>query len=169
MDARPLFAGRGAQVLRADRLASRPRWTVDGHLVKTLDGQVVAGSLRPSDEVPPVSVGAGVAAGPVGARDEAVAEYLRGTRELIAAQRDVLLSYLGGSGAAATQVGDVLPVASRRPEVLDVAGAEVPAAAAPAREAADAGNLTPEQLLAAVLQIVSDRTGYPLEMLDPDL
>jgi NAD(P)-dependent dehydrogenase (short-subunit alcohol dehydrogenase family)/acyl carrier protein len=166
VDARPLFAGRGAHVLRADRLATRARWTVDGHLVKTLDGQVVAGSLRPSDEVPPVSVGAGVVAGPVGARDEAVAEYLRGTRELIASQRDVLLSYLGGPGAAPTQVGDVLPVASHRPEVLEVAGAEVSAVATPA---AGAGSLTPEQLLAAVLQIVSDRTGYPLEMLDPDL
>jgi acyl transferase domain-containing protein/NAD(P)H-dependent flavin oxidoreductase YrpB (nitropropane dioxygenase family) len=169
VDPTALFAGRGTQVLRADRLVARPRWTVDGHLVKTLDGQVVAGSLRPSDEVPPVTVG-GAVAGPVGARDEAVAEYLRGTRELIAAQRDVLLSYLGGPVAAPTVIGDVVPMAGVAPaamrpaQVLEVAGAEVPVAAA-----ADASSLTPEQLLGAVLQIVSDRTGYPLEMLDPDL
>ena len=163
LDVAPLFAGRGAEVLRADRLAPRPRWTVDGHLVKTTDGQVVAGSLRPSDEVPAVTLGGGATSGPAAARDDAVAEYLRGTRELIASQRDVLLAYLGGPGVAPTSVGDVAPAVHA--EVVEVAGAPVPTTTSPS-EAAD---LTPEQLLAAVLQIVSDRTGYPLDMLDPDL
>lgn len=172
VDASALLAGRGARAVRADRLADRPRWLVNGHLVRTVDGQVVAGSLRPADEVPEVVVGTGPtgAGGPAGGRDDAVVEYLRGTRELIAAQRDVLLSYLGGPVPAAPGLTPVEPVGATAPAAIDVAEAGAAAGADEAMAPAAGGAvLSPDELLAAVLGIVSDRTGYPLDMLDPDL
>jgi malonyl CoA-acyl carrier protein transacylase len=172
LDPAPLFAGREAKVLRADQLEARPRWTIDGHLVRTADGQVVPGSLQPADQVPTVIVGGPMGAGAGGVRDAAVVEYLRGTRELIAAQRDVLLSYLGGPVGEPTQIAAVeamVTAASPAPLAAADAGLAASVGPGPGPAGGDASSLTPEQLLAAVLRIVSDRTGYPLEMLDPDL
>lgn len=169
VDTSALLAGRGARTVRADRLEDQPRWLVNGHLVRTVDGQVVAGSLRPADEVPAVVVGAtSVGGGPAGVRDEAVVEYLRGTRELIAAQRDVLLSYLGGPVPAGPGLTPVEPLGASAPAPIEVAAGEA-ATGGDAAPAAGGAALSPDELLAAVLGIVSDRTGYPLDMLDPDL
>ncbi|MFG2092171.1 SDR family NAD(P)-dependent oxidoreductase [Streptomyces sp. NPDC048612] len=102
----------------------RPGWLVNGHTVRTADGACLPGGLRPARRVEtrtgdtgvvqaagvPSGAGAppdgGVAAGETAARNAAVLEYLRTTRELVAAQRDVVLRYLGeGGGGAGTGEG----------------------------------------------------------------
>ncbi|MFI1393450.1 SDR family NAD(P)-dependent oxidoreductase [Streptomyces sp. NPDC020681] len=156
-DPEPLFAGR-ASALPAEP-PRRAGWLVDGHLVRTADGVPVAGGLLPAQRVTPVRP----AAETVDRREDAVLEYLRGARELVAAQRDVLLGYLGAE-AAPRAVPERLPEPQAGP-------VPVPLSVRPVSEepAAGAPPLTPEQLLDAVLEIVHVRTGYPREMLDPTL
>ncbi|WP_224766252.1 type I polyketide synthase [Nocardioides campestrisoli] len=166
-------------------------------------GGAPVSSLTP---VPPVDAasgaGSGAVAGAAGAAplpDDAVSavvgEYLRGLRELVAAERDVMLRYLGAELPVA---GTSLPATAAAAPPLAAAGVPggpAPAAVAPAPApsiapapvasaapaavpaatpvdvpaAAAAPLRTTAELLVAVQGVVSDRTGYPVEMLDPDL
>jgi NAD(P)-dependent dehydrogenase (short-subunit alcohol dehydrogenase family) len=98
-------------------------------------------------------------------RHDIVIEYLRGMRSMIAAQRDVMLSYLGSVPAPMI---DVVPTmiaataAAPAPAVaVPVAALPAPAPAPPPKPVTD-----PMQL---VVSIVSERTGYPVETLGIDL
>ncbi|MFB7267587.1 beta-ketoacyl synthase N-terminal-like domain-containing protein, partial [Streptomyces nojiriensis] len=84
-----LFRGRASRL--PEHAPRRPGWLVDGHLVRTADGAPVPGGLRPARRV--------TVPGTADGREETVLEYLRSTRELVEAQRDVLLGYLGSGPA----------------------------------------------------------------------
>ncbi len=165
VDLGPLFAGR-AEPLATGR---RPGWLVDGQLVRTAAGDHVPGGLRPATEAPRVDLTAtGETMADGTQRDAAVMEFLRTTRELVAAQRDVLLGYLGTTPAPA-----LVPVAV--PPAPAVLAAPVPVsvpvpvpveAPPPEPERTVAG---PEEIRAVVLATVSARTGYPSDMLGADL
>ena len=107
----------------------------------------------------------GPVAGGAGERDGVVIEYLRNMRAMIAAQRDVMLAYLGAAVPAQVVEAVAVPRAVV-PAVAAVAVVAAAAAAAPARPAAAAAAIDPLQL---VVSIVSERTGYPLETLGLDL
>ncbi|TDC55606.1 acyltransferase domain-containing protein, partial [Actinomadura sp. KC345] len=82
VDPLPLFAGRDARPLTVPEPA--PGWLVNGHLVRGSDGAYPPNALRPAERVPAMAD-----------RDsEAVLAYLRNGRELIAAQREVILRHL---------------------------------------------------------------------------
>ncbi|MFE9798240.1 SDR family NAD(P)-dependent oxidoreductase [Streptomyces goshikiensis] len=128
-------------------------------------------------------------------REEAVLEYLRGSRALVEAQRDVLLRYLGAAPAVPAAPHHPAPPAQVNgwnPSALvpaPVAPDTVPAplavsapglwgeAAPPsddteraaAAPAGPAGPASAEEVMDVVLEIVHTRTGYPLDMLDPEL
>ena len=167
VDLAPLFDGRDAHAERLVAAAKPAAWTINGHLVRGADGQPVAGSLQPVDTAPDVvlTAGPGGAAGGAGDRDVAVLEYLRGARELMAAEREIMLRYLGGTVEPAAPLSTV-PAA---PLVAAPAAIEASATDADAAGAGPRAALTPDEVMAAVLAIVSERTGYPLDMLDPDL
>ncbi|WP_190142482.1 type I polyketide synthase [Streptomyces glebosus] len=204
VDPEALFRGR-AQPL-PDTPPRRPGWLVNGHTVRTADGACLPGGLRPARRVDSrgseedvvrreggqragldgggAAPGGGVASGGV-ARHDVVLEYLRTTRELVAAQRDVVLRYLGESAVPPAQVVEAASVqewaVSPTAEVAGAgagAGAGVGAAVGPA-SAADATvtqppatgprPLSPAELLEAVREIIHQRTGYPHEMLDAGL
>ncbi|WP_436776677.1 SDR family NAD(P)-dependent oxidoreductase [Yinghuangia sp. YIM S09857] len=159
--------------------APLPAWRVDGHLVRTADGNPVAGGLRPAEPVaPPVVVqAAGGATGATArdARESAVLEYLAGARELVAAQRDVLLGFLGAApqpplSALPTPVATAVTGQAVRPEEATVVRA-APAASSPdgPAVAAAAELLDSESALDAVLDVIGARTGYPRDMLDTGL
>ncbi|MFD9218954.1 SDR family NAD(P)-dependent oxidoreductase [Streptomyces sp. NPDC060064] len=164
IDLEPLFAGR--TVALPAEPPRRAGWLVDGHLVRTADGEPVAGGLRPARRV---AVARPVAA--VDRREDAVLEYLRGARELVAAQRDVLLGYLGVGGPSATP--SALPTAPEPESYATVptehSGPTEHGGPQPVADPAVTQPLTPNQLMDAVLEIVHVRTGYPREMLDPGL
>ena len=101
-------------------------------------------------------------------RDELIAEFLRTSREMVAAQRDVLLAYLGTAPgqqwAPPAPVAAVPPGPRRSPPP-----SRLPAAVPPAG-AQDPGGHGPEAgVLQVVLDIISERTGYPVDMIEPDL
>jgi malonyl CoA-acyl carrier protein transacylase len=133
-----LFGGRDARDVSREAPPPPPGWTVDGHVVRTSDGAFLPGGLVPARRV---------AIAAPGTNEDVITQFLRTSREIVAAQRDVLLSYLGAAGTP--------PPA---PPTVDVAPA--PAVAAPAVETS---------VLDAVLGIISERTGYPVDMIEPGL
>jgi NAD(P)-dependent dehydrogenase (short-subunit alcohol dehydrogenase family)/acyl carrier protein len=80
--------------------------------------------------------------------DALVAEFLRASREMVAAQRDVMLGYLGAAPAPAPAPAVVVPDPVVLPEPEPVTDAPV---------------------LDTVLAVIAERTGYPTEMIDPGL
>jgi acyl transferase domain-containing protein/NAD(P)H-dependent flavin oxidoreductase YrpB (nitropropane dioxygenase family) len=129
-----LFGGRAEPVAGTPR---RPQWTVDGHLVRTVDGQPLPGGLQPAGSAPQLSLGR--KAPPASDRDKIVTEFLRTTRELVAAQRDVVLGYLGAAPAPMPAPGRE-PTAAAAPGAGSTPGAQT---AEPAPSPALAGAAQP--------------------------
>ncbi|MDI2127236.1 type I polyketide synthase [Yinghuangia seranimata] len=163
------------------RPAPLPAWQVDGHLVRTADGAPVAGGLRPAEPVRPQAVlpAAGAATGVNGSptglaaaedpRQRAVLEYLAAARESVAAQRDVLLGFLGASPQPWTPAAPT-GAALAQPVAGPVAATPVPSSVpTPAPAPAPVAVLDTARALDAVLEVIGARTGYPRDMLDTGL
>ncbi|WP_410640514.1 SDR family NAD(P)-dependent oxidoreductase [Amycolatopsis sp. lyj-346] len=86
---------------------------------------------------------------PAPGRDQAIVDFLRTTRELVAAQREVMLGYLGH---APGQPPAPVPVVIEEPQPEPEPVAE-----------------TPADVLGTVIGVISERTGYPAEMIAGDL
>ncbi|MFJ6016728.1 SDR family NAD(P)-dependent oxidoreductase [Streptomyces sp. NPDC092952] len=154
--------------------ATAPRaagWTVDGHLLRRADGTIPSGALHPPTQisesvVPEHPHPSGSPSGP----DALIAEFLRSSREMVAAQRDVLLRYLGGPEGGPPAPLSVpgtpvyAPAAVYEPPALPAAPVPVTVPAVPEAPATDRAGV-----LAAVLDVVADRTGYPVDMIEPGL
>ncbi|MGW2327584.1 SDR family NAD(P)-dependent oxidoreductase [Streptomyces sp. NPDC001700] len=184
-----LFRGRDAVDPASTAPPKRPGWTVDGHLVRTADGDLLPGALAPARRVVEATVSQtdrtdnGGHGDREADRDALIAEYLRTSREMIAAQRDVLLTYFGGAPgerptapppvAAAAPVplaapATALPLPAQHVAPTPVPATAVPAAVPPVAEEPAAPATGPD-VLRAVSEIISERTGYPVDMIDPDL
>ncbi|MEU6083785.1 SDR family NAD(P)-dependent oxidoreductase [Streptomyces sp. NPDC047108] len=180
---------RGRDAVEAGRTAppKRPGWTVDGQLVRTAAGELLPGALAPARPIGDMTMtGNGQAGGTTPSDREAlIAEFLRSSREMIAAQRDVLLAHLGvapgvqfaspvspASPAGPVLAGESVATAPAIPGAADVLAPlpEVPAAPEPVPAAAPASEtVTADDVLRVVSEIISERTGYPLDMIEPDL
>jgi len=194
VDGSVLFDGRDAAAVDATAVPVRAPYLLDGSQVRTADGARVPGSLPPAHEFPPIALSAGPAAvAGTGDPQVLVAEYLRGMQEIVAAERDVVLAALGAPPSSSNFVvqSPVIDAPSAPVPALGAGGngngngphgdaphgdgpgtgvngrvAGAPAAAGPPVAAPE---LTPDALLETIVAIVSERTGYPVEMLDPDL
>ncbi|MCX5166350.1 SDR family oxidoreductase [Streptomyces sp. NBC_00264] len=171
-----LLRGRNAVDAARTPAPKLPGWTVDGQLVRTADGTLLTGALAPARRVTETLETTVTTNSPHSApsdQDTLISEFLRTSREMIAAQRDVLLTYLGSApGArpvpspAAPQVIQAVPQlppaqpSMKDPERGTPATAVEPAAAQPAG---------PADVQRVVLEIISERTGYPVDMIEPDL
>ncbi|MBT2211106.1 type I polyketide synthase [Actinomadura sp. NEAU-AAG7] len=148
VDPLPLFAGRDAPAPPEE-----PGWLVNGHLVRTADGGYPDGALRPARRVGAQRVTGGtMSERPEPGSEAAVLEFLRAGREMVAAQREVVLRHLGSPGAAPPPPPPAPPVPSPR------APRPVPRDEAPAPD-----------VRASVLSVIGARTGYPESMLGDDL
>nr|WP_311137746.1 polyketide synthase [Streptomyces sp. I6] len=182
-----MFRGRDAvDPSRAGR--GRPAgWTVDGHLVRTVSGELLPGALAPARRVAEATVtsqhGGWAAEDAATGQDALIAEFLRTSREMVAAQRDVLLTYFGGRAA-----GDPLPAPAgvpfasatpaRSPQTRDpgttagrVPGPQ-PGTVRAAASGGDADTVVPPsggEVLRMIVDIISERTGYPADMVEPGL
>lgn len=170
VDTRFMFDGRGAKGLdldAPDRLAPpEVAWKINGWLARPIKGQAPKNRLRPTlnPVFTPGTPGLATPAAPTTDREATVLEYLRGIRELAMAQRDVMLGYLGAPLLAH-------PLAVRTADQL--ASLPAPGTLAeliPATLAAPSSTVKqPMALTETLLGIVSDKTGYPAEMLGLDL
>ncbi|HJP72639.1 MAG TPA: SDR family NAD(P)-dependent oxidoreductase [Pseudonocardiaceae bacterium] len=127
-------------------IAKRPGWTVNGHLVRTADGQIPAGALKPARRIEQEAV---VAPSQPSDQDALITEFLRTGRDMVAAQRDVLLAYLGSAPARPAPAATVEAPPVVEPEPVVETG--------------------PIDLLSVVVGVVAERTGYPVDMIEPDL
>ncbi|MFC6154995.1 type I polyketide synthase [Nocardioides yefusunii] len=206
VDTRSLFLERAEDVDLRTWPLKAPGWTVSGAFVRRADGTVLPNSHQPADTMPALSPVAtpevftmssapvetsfdDVSASPVLAgtgADVVLTEYLRSMRQVVAAERDVVLRYLGATPAPAPS-GAVTAAApssavTAAPASVTAASAVAPAArqaAAPAPASLVPAQRAPEpvaaapaatvDLLLAVQEVVSERTGYPVDMLEPDL
>lgn len=174
-----LFNGRDAVDAARTPVPSRPGWTVDGQLVRTAAGALLPGALAPARRVVETTVTTNPQDGvPVEAnRDALISEFLRTSREMVAAQRDVLMTYFGAVQgtvpqgtwvpAPAPAVVEALPRIPALPTAVETPTAQQTVAEkelAPAPEA-----FSEADVLRVVLEIISERTGYPVDMIEPDL
>ncbi|MFB7507134.1 SDR family NAD(P)-dependent oxidoreductase, partial [Streptomyces broussonetiae] len=154
-----LLRGRDAVDALRTPAPRRPGWTVDGHLVRTADGELLPGALAPARRVVETTVTTDQPNGVPTDRDALISEFLRTSREMIAAQRDVLLTYFGAAATATPPA----PV----PPSVQLAAPELPAVEP--RSTVTGSTEPADDVDRVVLEIISERTGYPVDMIEPDL
>ncbi|MDH5675266.1 MAG: SDR family NAD(P)-dependent oxidoreductase [Myxococcales bacterium] len=158
LDVAQLFAGRRTRWLDFDTeapAASPMAWVVDGQHARPLHGPIPNEALKPTDG--PVLSGLAEAGHAGRAREQHVVEYLRSMRELAEAQRQVMVSYLGGAGA---------PQALPEPATTSTAP---PLASLPAEAAPGGPGAALDDPVEALVELIAERTGYPTEMLEGHL
>ncbi|MFI9381940.1 SDR family NAD(P)-dependent oxidoreductase [Kutzneria sp. NPDC052558] len=163
VDTARLFRGRPRPTPRPDNA-----WTVTGNLVRRPDGQLPPHGLAPARRIPRIAM---TEATPVG-RDQVVVEFLRNSRELITTQREVMLGYLGAVPAVRYALPEVVDAAhltavSPAPVVQPAVNGKAVAPAVIAAPAAEPA--PPADVRTAVLDVISDRTGFPPDMIEGDL
>ncbi|MBN2622890.1 MAG: acyltransferase domain-containing protein, partial [Acidimicrobiales bacterium] len=170
-----LYDGRDAVEVDPAQAPRRAPYLLNGSQVRTADGDLAPGSLPPATHFPRIDLGQGPAPSPAGGDDPqvVVAEYLRSMQQIVAAERDVVLAALGAPPVTASSVSP--------PPVIDAPSSPATAGPSDGRPADATGEeavrtasgkapaLDAEVLLGTIVGIVSERTGYPEEMLDPDL
>jgi acyl transferase domain-containing protein/NAD(P)H-dependent flavin oxidoreductase YrpB (nitropropane dioxygenase family)/NAD(P)-dependent dehydrogenase (short-subunit alcohol dehydrogenase family) len=174
LDPTRLFHGRDTQPVPLTRptVPHRPGWLINGHLITTTDGHHLPGGLRPAHPFTtphpePQTTTTNRQDNTTDNQDTAVLEFLRTTRELIATQREVMFRYLAIPALPTTTLPTAaLPAAALPPTPLQTTPADQILASEPPVEPAE---LTPETVLATVRSLISERTGYPMDMLAPDL
>jgi acyl transferase domain-containing protein/NAD(P)H-dependent flavin oxidoreductase YrpB (nitropropane dioxygenase family)/NADP-dependent 3-hydroxy acid dehydrogenase YdfG len=185
LDVETLFHGRARAVDLGTpaRFAAPPTaWIVDGGGARPVRGELPDFAMRPL--AAPVSLVASAAApSPDAERESTVRDYLRTMRDLVDAQREVMLRFLGDTAPAPRSERAPRPsVVEDAPSTKHLngsagangkhtnghAGHAVPAVAidAAARQGSPIVAKSPLEVLVAT---VSERTGYPADMLDPDL
>ncbi len=187
VDLAPLFADRDPEPVSPGRPAESPdlpaaAWLVGGGRARPLhrDPADLPGPIRPMDPVllcpggttaaSPRSAPAPLAAGaaPAGSGDQVLVRYQELMQTFLETQAGVMKAWLTTSpaGVAPAAAG---PVPEAAPEERAGTGpapdAQEEAAADRAGERATRGT----DIRSILLAIVSERTGYPVEMLNPDL
>ncbi|WP_247195703.1 type I polyketide synthase [Streptomyces sp. GESEQ-35] len=168
-----LLRGRDAVDAVRTPAPKRPGWTVDGQLVRTAAGELLPGALAPARRVVETTVTTNHTNGtPAHSdKDALISEFLRTSREMVAAQRDVLLTYFGGAAAAGQWVPAQQPAVQLPVQLPVEQPALQPATPEPVAPVAPVAPQGPEEVdvLSVVLEIISERTGYPMDMIEPDL
>ncbi len=102
-------------------------------------------------------------------------EYLKGMNSMIHNQRDVMMGYLGYTQPMASPQSPAINGTYAPAQPVQLANqpqTEVAVLEAPAEEKADGANIeefTPEQIKELLMEVVSDKTGYPIDMLGMDM
>jgi acyl transferase domain-containing protein/NAD(P)H-dependent flavin oxidoreductase YrpB (nitropropane dioxygenase family)/NAD(P)-dependent dehydrogenase (short-subunit alcohol dehydrogenase family)/acyl carrier protein len=185
IDFNKLFEDRDARVLDLDKpeqyRKSVTTWLVDGQMALPLNGKLPAHGALPvttplkvaafqQPVAAPVGVATAAAATAGGTEAERVVhEYLNSVKYLIQAQRDVVLGYLGQSVPSSRPIevyepalgGLVANTPAPVPIVIEKAAQEAQPVAAATKVVID--------VKALVMQVISDKTGYPQEMLGMDM
>jgi acyl transferase domain-containing protein/NAD(P)H-dependent flavin oxidoreductase YrpB (nitropropane dioxygenase family)/NAD(P)-dependent dehydrogenase (short-subunit alcohol dehydrogenase family) len=171
VDMRALYGERQARRLDLDqpyRLAPST-WLINGQRARPLQGPLPSHAGKPLTQPVTLSQTPITPAKPQSAdvpQERAVLDFLNNVREMVNAQRDVMLGFLGQAAPARV-------AAPAHPRLPGETAAAVPAAASaeagPARTLTVAPDREAGGLRETLLAIVSGRTGYPVEMLDLDL
>lgn len=162
-----LFKGRDVKALDLTESVALPKtvWWVNGARAKPNLGNLP--KHAPVEILAPVKVAssAGAVAANFSAGDASVAHYLNNMRDMVFAQRDVMLGMFGQNPGVqpAAYSSSPVPSAAVTPSaaVIEHEAQYAAVATAPAAPVRD--------VQGSLINIVSDRTGYPAEMLELDL
>ncbi|UXI69008.1 type I polyketide synthase [Tahibacter amnicola] len=154
-----LFAGRRLREVDLDdtRPLSRSMWIVNGHYARPLFGTLPAQSYNPHhriDLTPPTTPSVATPH-----QGDSLALYFDSLNRFIEAQRDVMLEHLGAADRPLRTINP-RPGNTATP-VLEAPVAPPPVAARPVMDAAG--------IEIRLRAMISERTGYPLDMLQPEL
>jgi acyl transferase domain-containing protein/NAD(P)H-dependent flavin oxidoreductase YrpB (nitropropane dioxygenase family) len=193
-----LFTGRKMSDPVAAGRNGRPFWTVTGNLVRDRNGTFLPGANTPARPIKELAMTTSESA-PAADRETLLTEYLRANRDMVTAQRDVMLSFLGqvptgqfewkpSANSAPAPVSHQATTVAERPAQTNGNGghpangaspapapaiAVAPAVAEPtaAPEPAADKREKPDraQIEATLLALISERTGYPVELISADL
>lgn len=183
IDFNKLFEDRDARVLDLDKpeqyRKSLTTWLIDGQMALPLNGKLpehgalpITTPLKLAAFQQPAAGAAVASTGAAGTEAErVVSEYLNSVKYLIQAQRDVVLGYLGQSVPPSRNFEIYEPalggLAANTPAPVPIviekvtSGETQPIAASAAKPVID--------VKAMVMQVISDKTGYPQEMLGMDM
>ncbi|MDQ7910390.1 SDR family oxidoreductase [Phytohabitans sp. ZYX-F-186] len=167
-----LFHGRTPAESGSAEPADRPMWTVDGQLVRDSNGDSLRGGMAPPRRIKELSMNGSNGSTGRDSRDELLSDFLRTSREMIASQRDVLLAYLGGGGQLVWQPAPV-PAPAAIPAAVATLEPEPEPAAPPVQAVTPAAAVEPApatlDFQGSVLAVISERTGYPVDLIELDL
>lgn len=176
IDFNKLFEDRDARVLDLDKPEQYRKtittWLVDGQMALPLHGKLPEHGALPVTEPLKLAAFQQPAAGAVPATgteaERVVHEYLNSVKYLIQAQRDVVLGYLGQSVPPSRSIEIYEPalngLAGNAPAPMPIVIEK--AAAQPVQPVAAKAVI---DVKALVMQVISDKTGYPQEMLGMDM
>ncbi|HJT73963.1 MAG TPA: SDR family NAD(P)-dependent oxidoreductase, partial [Chitinophaga sp.] len=157
-----LFEGRNAQKLQLDTPGQYKKsstiWYVNGQLSVPSTGKLPAhGAMPVLQPVRLKNTEVRTIAAPGGNAEQMVQEYLNSVKYLVQAQRDVILGYLGHTPRTISHI--------EIPETPAVTKKELPPVQPP-QPAVTTGNGNSQRDVKRILiEVVSDKTGYPHEML----
>jgi malonyl CoA-acyl carrier protein transacylase/NAD(P)-dependent dehydrogenase (short-subunit alcohol dehydrogenase family)/acyl carrier protein len=163
-----LFADRSLQPydfnLWLQKKPSPTLWLVNGHLARPRVGVIPKGALKPGEfqlNLSRLNEGADMNQdyGRTETRESLVKEYLQSMRQLVESQKQVMLQYLGTDAQPSMRTVEA-PQREAQP-VLKVVTSPAPATLVKVEPSV-------RDTKATVLQVVSQKTGYPSEMLDLD-
>jgi acyl transferase domain-containing protein/NAD(P)H-dependent flavin oxidoreductase YrpB (nitropropane dioxygenase family)/acyl carrier protein len=177
-----LFRGRGVTGAATAPVENRQTWTVDGMAVRDGDGAYLPGGMTEARPVKAAISGRAEAAGDSRIRREdhqeaILTEFLRTSREMVASQRDVVLAYFGErTGGRLVWQADPAPGPAAAPG-LPTAAPAVPLAGLPGAveepsmrtAAADENGGGLPDLTTTILDVIAERTGYPVDLIEMDL
>jgi acyl transferase domain-containing protein/NAD(P)H-dependent flavin oxidoreductase YrpB (nitropropane dioxygenase family)/NADP-dependent 3-hydroxy acid dehydrogenase YdfG/acyl carrier protein len=160
-----LFRGRAVSTPET----SRPLWTVDGHLVRDQHGACLPGGLAPATRIPEeLTMTTHPQQQAPNTQSALLSEYLRTTREMITSQRDVMLAFLGQQPGTTWQAAPAPAYEAPYPEP-ELVPSMAAAIEAPAYAPAPVMVAPALDVQGAVLNVISERTGYPIELIELDL
>ncbi|MCL1934056.1 MAG: SDR family NAD(P)-dependent oxidoreductase [Candidatus Azobacteroides sp.] len=187
-----LFEGRGAKVIDIDEPEKyrRPKmlWQINGQYAHPIEGKLpdIGGmpfteplGLKLVSEAELTSMTSNFApVSPNGTAyhsDQIMMEYLGSVRSMIQNQRDVMLTYFGQnpheirSMAIETQASRAIETKAQTVQTIERAEAPQPVVSKTLSAPAAALTLTTEQIKTTLLDVVSNKTGYPIDMLGMDM
>jgi acyl transferase domain-containing protein/NADP-dependent 3-hydroxy acid dehydrogenase YdfG len=186
VDAARLFRGRATQRLDMRTLepaAGRPQrptatWLVNGGRARPADVPLTPPVPVPLESLQMTNANGAEANGrhdahaavPAARSGELMAGYQQVMQQFLETERAVMLAYLGGAprSSARTAPLPALPSNGAPPPMAAAEPLEPVATAAPVAASSSNGHGPPADVEARLLEVVSERTGYPPEMLDLD-
>ena len=164
LDLNALYEGRDVETIDLDDppsyAPSPTAWMVNGHMARPLHGELPEAAMRPVSEPVLVPQPGPTASAPVDGQDGVMLSFLANMRQMVESQHAVMMSWLGDSA----------PRALSRPAPARAAQLAAPVVVAAEPAVAEAVVETEAASLSETLiGIVSERTGYPVEMLGLDL
>jgi acyl transferase domain-containing protein/NAD(P)H-dependent flavin oxidoreductase YrpB (nitropropane dioxygenase family)/NAD(P)-dependent dehydrogenase (short-subunit alcohol dehydrogenase family) len=177
IDFNKLFEDRDTRILDLDKpeqyRKSITTWLVDGQMALPLNGKLPEHGALPvttplklaAFQQPAAAVAAGTEA------ERVVHEYLNSVKYLIQAQRDVVLGYLGQSPSRNIEIYEPAlgGLAANTPAPVPIVIEKAAVKEAHPVAAYAAATKTVTDVKALVMQVISDKTGYPQEMLGMDM